>query len=100
MVGDDLCRIKEESTLRLVQKAVLSTQCIFLGHSGNRKRLTGKPSQKHIVLRHEFWLLGKFADISSDRVIIRVIVGVRFLAVFVPFGCENASATNTLEAFP
>src|SRR3546814_5413632 len=38
MMGDDLGRVEEKRALRIAQESVGSTERIFLGHPGDRKR--------------------------------------------------------------
>src|SRR3546814_19391679 len=40
MMGDDLGRVEEKRALRIAQESVGSTERLFLGHPGHRKRLT------------------------------------------------------------
>src|SRR3546814_4487853 len=47
MMGDDLGRVEEKRALRIAQESVGSTERIFLGHPGDRKRLTGERSEEH-----------------------------------------------------
>src|SRR3546814_6443193 len=49
MMGDDLGRVEEKRALRIAQESVGSTERIFLGHPGDRKRLTGEPGPYSVM---------------------------------------------------
>ena len=95
----DARHIKEQRALRLVSKPVGAAKRVLLGNSGNRKRLTGKPGEEHVMLRDIFGfeLRNIPGNLMSVMGIIRLVSLDRKL---VPLGGEDARAPNRLKPAP
>src|SRR6056297_1178377 len=95
-MSEDPDHIKEQGALRVIQKAVLSTEGVLFAHTGDGEGLTWKACEQNFVLRDRRDV--HFGDVARNRVIFTKIGAVRLLGELVPFACEHACSANAFEA--
>src|SRR5262245_5355876 len=76
-------------------------ESVLLRYASDRERLTGKPGDKHVVIRDQssdlFVGLRNLANVSNDFVIRPEVRPIGFHAVFVVFRGEHAAPTRAFE---
>jgi len=100
MMPDNAFYIEEKVALFLVIKAVFTAERILLGNSGQREWLTWKAGEQYVMLRDEFRVGAVGPDVTNHEMLVIIAGEVRLvssLGILVPFACENALASNSLE---
>src|SRR5690606_3449429 len=89
---------EEQRSLCVASEPVWAAEGVLLAHTGNREWLTRKTCQQNVVS----WYLRRrdLGDVTSDIFVAAEVRTVGLLRVAIPFGCERATSTDTLEAEP
>ncbi len=112
--GEDARHIKKQRALGFTFKTVRATQRILLTDAGQRKGLTGKAGQQHLMvgnrlidmlinrlLIRQTGRLGNQPDITVELMPGGIAVVIGFIGAhrfFIPLAGEYALATNLLKA--
>jgi len=94
VVHQDAKDIEKQRTLRLIIKAMRTSEGILFGHTRNRERLTGKPGYENIVFGNVSGL--DLANIALYGPVIREVRMVGGLREAVPLRGKHTAAPRHL----
>jgi hypothetical protein len=92
---NDPSHIEKQSPLRSTLETMRTTERVFFAYSGNRKRLTGEPCKKYVVIGNI--LCVDLCNVSLDLMILSKVFDIRFCRPWTPFACEDAFSSCLLE---
>ncbi|MBP2463955.1 hypothetical protein J3A65_004782 [Rhizobium sp. PvP014] len=97
VMGDYLGCIEKQRSLGIAEETVGASQRILLGNACDRKWLARKACKQDVMLRYLSRILRELANVATDLVVVTIVQGVGFLAVWIPFGCEGAMTADAFE---